>query len=125
MRKGGLVYLTTPNFNSLLRYRLKSAYNVICYPEHLSYYTPKTIKKLFTDHGFKKKKIETTGYSKTRLKTSQGASDQEFISQTSDDEQMRTRIEKNKLLQIAKNTVNFGLTLFGIGDSLKIRFEKN
>ena len=45
LRKGGLVYLTTPNFNSLLRYRLKSEYNVICYPEHLSYYTPKTLKK--------------------------------------------------------------------------------
>ena len=44
LRKGGVVYATTPNFNSLLRYRLKSAYNIICYPEHLSYYTPKTIK---------------------------------------------------------------------------------
>lgn len=125
LRKGGLVYLTTPNFNSILRYRLKAEYNVICYPEHLSYYTPKTIKRLFTDNGFKKKKIETTGYSRTRLKTSQGTSDQEFISEKSDDEQMRNRIEKNSLLQFAKKTVNFGLSLFGIGDSLKIRFEKN
>ena len=44
LRKGGMVYCTTPNFNSLLRYRLKEKYNVICYPEHLSYYTPKTLK---------------------------------------------------------------------------------
>ncbi|MFT6246518.1 MAG: 2-polyprenyl-3-methyl-5-hydroxy-6-metoxy-1,4-benzoquinol methylase [Salibacteraceae bacterium] len=125
LRKGGLVYLTTPNFNSLLRYRLKAEYNVIGYPEHLSYYTPKTIKLLFNSSGFKKKKIKTTGYSKTRLKTSQGQSDQAYISESSDDEQMRHRIEKNKLLQFAKGSINFGLSLFGVGDSLKIWFEKN
>ena len=117
--------MTTPNFNSLLRYRLKAEYNIICYPEHLSYFTPKTIKRLFKSSGFKKKKIETTGYSKTRLKTSKGESDQAFISETSDDEQMRNRIEKNKLLKFLKGTINFGLSLFGVGDSLKIRFEKN
>lgn len=124
LRKGGLVYLTTPNFNSLLRYRLKSEYNVICYPEHLSYYTPKTIHKLFRKSGFVKKRIQTTGYSRTRLKTSLSKSDQEFISETSDDEQMRNRIEGNPLLKFAKSTINWGLTVFGVGDSLKIRYEK-
>jgi 2-polyprenyl-3-methyl-5-hydroxy-6-metoxy-1,4-benzoquinol methylase len=57
LRKGGLVYLTTPNFNSLLRYRLKSAYNVITYPEHLSYYTKRTIHRLFKNKGFKNYKL--------------------------------------------------------------------
>ncbi|MDB3905896.1 class I SAM-dependent methyltransferase [Crocinitomicaceae bacterium] len=124
LRQGGLVYLTTPNFNSMLRYRLKSEYNVICYPEHLSYYTPKTIHRLFKNSGFKKKKIQTTGYSRTRLKTSQNKSDQAFISEKSDDEQIRNKIEKSSVLQLAKNTVNFGLTVLGTGDSLKIRYEK-
>ena len=124
LRKGGLVYITTPNFNSLLRYRLKSAYNVICYPEHLSYYTPRTLRKLFVSNGFKKVKIETTGISLTRLKTSKGTSDQEFISETSDDEKMRNQIESKWYLQFIKKTLNTFLTFLGKGDSLKGWFVK-
>lgn len=124
LRKGGLVYLTTPNFNSLLRYRLKSEYNVICYPEHLSYYTPKTLKKVFLNTGFQKKKIETTGISLTRLKTSKGSSNEAFISKSSTDEKIRDTIESNKMLQIIKKFVNILLTFSGKGDSLKGYFIK-
>lgn len=124
LRKGGLVYLTTPNFNSLLRYRLKERYDVITYPEHLSYYTPKTLNKLFKRCGFKKKAIQTTGISLTRLKTSQGKTSQAFISETSDDENLRKQIEEKGYLQLAKKMVNGTLTLFGVGDSLKGWFVK-
>jgi 2-polyprenyl-3-methyl-5-hydroxy-6-metoxy-1,4-benzoquinol methylase len=124
LRKGGLVYVTTPNFNSLLRYRLKEAYNVITYPEHLSYYTPKTLKQVFKKCGFTCKKIETTGISLTRLKTSQGKTSEAFISETSTDEQLRTNIETKWYLQLAKRAVNGMLTLIGKGDSLKGWFVK-
>jgi 2-polyprenyl-3-methyl-5-hydroxy-6-metoxy-1,4-benzoquinol methylase len=124
LRKGGLVYMTTPNFDSLLRYRLKEKYNVIRYPEHLSYYTPKTLSSLFKRNGFKKYRIETTGISMTRLKTSKGTSQQAFISKSSDDEKLRVQIEERSYLQLAKRTVNAMLTLFGIGDSLKGWFIK-
>jgi 2-polyprenyl-3-methyl-5-hydroxy-6-metoxy-1,4-benzoquinol methylase len=124
LRKGGLVYLTTPNFNSLLRYWLKDKYNVICYPEHLSYYTPKTLKKLFTISGFKTLKIETTGISLTRFKTSSGKSNQQFISATSDDEQIRTQFETKRILQITKKIINNFLTIIGKGDNLKGWFVK-
>jgi len=124
LRSGGLVYLTTPNWNSLLRYRLKAAYNVITYPEHLSYYTKKTIAKLFQSKGFKRHKIQTTGVSLTRLKTSSGKSDQAFISETSDDEMLRNKIEGNKVLQFAKSTLNGTLSVFGVGDTVKGYFVK-
>ena len=42
LRKGGIVYVTTPNFNSISRNILKSRWNIIEYPEHLSYYTTRT-----------------------------------------------------------------------------------
>ncbi len=124
LRKGGLVYVTTPNFNSLLRYRLKEAYNVITYPEHLSYYTPKTIHQLFKRIGFSKKRILTTGISLTRLKTSKGTSEQGFISEMSDDEKIRSQFESKWYLQFAKKTINGFLTLIGKGDSLKGYFVK-
>ena len=124
LRKGGLVYLTTPNFNSLLRYRLKEAYNVITYPEHLSYYTPKTINKLFKSIGFRKEKIRTTGISLSRLKASKGIKTAPSISANSTDENIRQKLEKNNGLQHLKTLVNWGLTLFGVGDSLKAWFIK-
>lgn len=124
LRKGGLVYITTPNFNSLLRYRLKADYNVICYPEHLSYYTPSTLKKVFAKSGFKKIKVLTTGISLTRLKTSSGKSSQAFISESSDDEMIRSQVESKWYLQLAKNAVNNLLTFLGKGDSLKGWFVK-
>jgi len=124
LRPEGLAYITTPNFNSLQRYYLKDQYNIICYPEHLSYYTPKTIRKLFKQAGFRKKEILTTGISLTRLKTSMKTSDEAYISEASTDEQLRNQIEGNKLLQFAKDTVNFGLTVIGKGDALKAIFIK-
>jgi len=124
LRKGGLAYVTTPNFNSLLRYRLKSAYNVISYPEHLSYYTPRTLKKVFLQHGFSYQQITTTGISLTRLKTSSGKSNQGLISPTSDDEKIRNQLESKWYLKFAKRIINSALTLLGRGDSLKGWFIK-
>lgn len=124
LKKGGLFYCTTPNFNAYLRYQLKAEYNVIGYPEHLSYYTRRTLKKLFKANGFKALKVLTTGISITRLKTSKKASSEKLISNESQDEKLRKQIEGNKLLGIAKKIVNFFLSLFGLGISLKGYFIK-
>ena len=124
LRQGGVFYFTTPNFNSLLRYRLKEGYNVIVYPEHLSYYTPKTINRLFKSQGFRKKWLKTTGISLTRYKTSQKVSNQDFISEQSDDEKLREKIDKSVMLELAKKVVNTVLTIFGVGDSLKGLYQK-
>lgn len=124
LRKGGLVYITTPNFNSLLRYRLKAEYNVICYPEHLSYYTPRTIRLLMKKTGFKTQKILTTGISLTRLKTSKTKVKEGYIAKNSSDEKIRNSMEKNRFLQLFKWTLNSLLTFFGKGDALKGYFIK-
>lgn len=124
LRPGGTIYVTTPNFNSYLRHRLKENYNVIEYPNHLGYFTRKTLNKLFTENGFKTLKIQTTGISLTRLRTSKGKSDQGFVSETSDDEMVRYRIERNKTLRLGKRMANGVLNLFKIGDTLKGSFIK-
>jgi 2-polyprenyl-3-methyl-5-hydroxy-6-metoxy-1,4-benzoquinol methylase len=124
LRKGGLVYITTPNFNSLLRYKLKGNYNIITYPEHLSYYTSHTLNKAFSLSGFKKLRIETTGISLTRFKTSKGQSDQKMISAKSDDERIRTQMDSNWYLKFIKQLINTSLTNIGKGDSIKGWFIK-
>ncbi|GAB5418337.1 MAG: hypothetical protein Crog4KO_15590 [Crocinitomicaceae bacterium] len=124
LRDDGVLYLTTPNFNSVLRYRLKDQYNVIEYPNHLCYYTPHTLQKLFSESGFNKVDVKTTGISLTRLRTSQGKSDQEFVCETSDDEMLRYRIERNPALRAMKSSTNGVLNLLKMGDSLKGYFQK-
>ncbi len=125
LRPGGLVYLSTPNFNAINRYRLKEKYDVIQYPLHLTYFTPRTLKRFFEQNGFKTQKISSSGISKTRYKTSTGQSNQEYVSETSDDEMLRYRIEKNPLLKTAKTGANSILNLLNVGESIKGYFVKS
>jgi 2-polyprenyl-3-methyl-5-hydroxy-6-metoxy-1,4-benzoquinol methylase len=129
LRKGGLVYLTTPNFNALERFYLKGNYTVIDYPEHLSYYTAKTLNYLFTNNGFRKKKINTTGISLSRLRISikkmkNIENHEALISATSTDEIIREKSQSNVFFKLAKNTLNGILNFFKVGNSLKGWFIK-
>lgn len=124
LRKGGVLYVTTPNFNALLRYRLGEQYDIINYPEHLTYFTRKTLRSAFEKNGFKKLKIWTTGMSITHYKTSRGMSNQQYVSETSDDEILRHKIENRWHLKQLKSFANWWLNLFKIGDSLKGTFVK-
>jgi 2-polyprenyl-3-methyl-5-hydroxy-6-metoxy-1,4-benzoquinol methylase len=120
VRSGGLVYVTTPNFNSISRNILGPRWNVIEYPEHLCYYTPDTLSKLFKDHGLKKLGLTTTGISLNRLTVNFANSSQA----TNKDESLRKSIEGNFLLTLVKETVNIVLDMFGKGDNMKGFFQK-
>lgn len=119
LRKGGLFYFTTPNFNSVERFILKGEYNVIDYPEHLAYYTKKTINYLLTRNGFKKRRLQTTGISFTRIKTSLNKKNVDFMTSDSADEKLRAGFEKNPGMQLVKKMLNGVLTVLGVGASLK------
>jgi 2-polyprenyl-3-methyl-5-hydroxy-6-metoxy-1,4-benzoquinol methylase len=118
LRPNGLFYFTTPNFNAVERYLLKGSYNIIEYPEHLSYYTKKTVHYLLTNAGFKRKKLTTTGLSITRIRTSLGKKEA-LINASSTDELVRQRLEKKALMQMLKKALNGILNVIGIGSSLK------
>ena len=124
LRKKGLVYLTTPNFNSLLRYKLNENYDIITYPEHLSYYTPETLNFLFEKLNFRKLKLQTTGISLTKLKTKKGQVSVGAISKDSVDENVRIKIENIKILSIIKLSINICLSIFKKGDSIKGWYTK-
>lgn len=129
LRKGGLFYCTTPNFNSLLRYYLKENYNVISYPEHLSYYTKKTLNKLLTENGFRQLKTLAHGISITRLETSNAQKNTTkepttIIGEQTADEKLRVQMEQRPYLLYAKNMANFLLSATGLGMGLKGYYEK-
>jgi 2-polyprenyl-3-methyl-5-hydroxy-6-metoxy-1,4-benzoquinol methylase len=124
LRKGGAVYVTTPNFNAASRYYLGNKWNVIEYPEHLSYYTRKTLSTLFKQHNFKIHSFQTTGISLTRLSSSLGNASSVPASGMSRDESLRAKSESKLIFKLAKKTVNTLLTLFSAGDTLKGTFVK-
>lgn len=123
LRKGGLVYITTPNFNAIERFLLKGNYNIIEYPEHLCYYTPKTINILLTRSGFKKLKITTTGFSIARIKKSFRRKNNIPTENIASDEVLREQFEIG-YKRFIKFFINGLLNLFGIGNSLKAWYVK-
>lgn len=124
LRDDGLFYCTSPNFNSLLRYYLQADYDIINYPEHLSYYTRKTLNRLASQNGFKPVKFLSTGISITRIKTSKKKSIEKISDKESADEKIRQYVESKKYLEILKIIVNYFLTLFNIGMTLKGYYKK-
>lgn len=124
LRKGGLVYVTTPNLNSISHTLLKDKWNIFHYPEHLCYYTPKTIEKLFTQAGFKKVSIETTGFSPGRFYQSVGTAANETAPRNNNDEALRNKTETKFFWKLLKKIINTSLTLTKKGDNLKATFVK-
>lgn len=121
LRTGGLFYCTTPNFNSISRRYLKNKWNNIHYPEHLSYYAVSTLSYLLKKHHIKPVKTLTTGISFTRIKTSRlGFDKNEPISPNTIDEVLRNQLEKRVYYRIIKDMLNSILTLFRLGDTIKI-----
>lgn len=119
LKPGGCFYFTTPNFNSISRRILKDKWSIINYPEHLSYYTKNTSKKLLRSNGFKPILVTTTGIGLSRFNKTVFKSKEGYISATSTDEKIRQVVEKKPLIRLIKVILNLILNLFGLGDSLK------
>jgi 2-polyprenyl-3-methyl-5-hydroxy-6-metoxy-1,4-benzoquinol methylase len=125
LRKGGLFYCTTPNFNAYLRYYLRENYNnVIVYPEHLSYYTRSTLKKLMRVNNFNTQRVLTTGVSISSIKMSKLPGSEQPTSSDSSDEKLRNKISSSWYLRAIKKFVNSTLSIFGVGITLKGYFIK-
>ena len=132
----GLLYLTTPNFNSLLRHLEGGNFSAICYPDHLCFFSPQSLRQLARKHGLKVARLRTTGLDPWRLKTamlpriprssSSHSNDQDsgsLIGHASPPAGCRAALREatysSRWGALAKGGVNTLVSLFGCGDTLK------
>ena len=104
-----LLYCTTPNFNALSRRVLRSRWSVIEYPEHLVYYTPRTLGTWLARAGFNRESIITWGISLSRMRAVIATPSGSHAPHVSDDEGLREAIERSAVLRLAKSSLNRAL----------------
>lgn len=122
LRPGGIVHLTTPNVGSISKAFLKEKWTIFNYPEHLCYYSPKTIKMIFKRLGFTKRYIHTTGINFDRIVASAGV--KSGWTGGLDNEAIRASSETGFWMKGMKQLVNRTLNMFRIGDKIKAEFVK-
>ena len=117
LREGGLLFLSTPNFNSLNFILRKKNWCIINPSDHIYYFTPKTLKKLLKNAGFKIRNLRTFGFNITNtiLTLNSVFASEKLYSQ------FRRKIYFKKFL---KPSVNFLLNLFRWGDTIILYAEK-
>jgi 2-polyprenyl-3-methyl-5-hydroxy-6-metoxy-1,4-benzoquinol methylase len=119
IRHGGLLYITTPNFKCISRIFMKSKWTVLGYPEHLSYFTSRTLKKALRNNNFKILNIHTHGLSISRLKLSVKKKKETAVYKNTEDEKIREITENSKIMNIIKSIINGLLSFLKMGDTIK------
>jgi 2-polyprenyl-3-methyl-5-hydroxy-6-metoxy-1,4-benzoquinol methylase len=125
LRDGGLLYVTTPNFNAFARRWLGVQYNVLNYPEHLSYFTSKTLDAAAKHAGFSRLRSWSEGVSLSRIAGSRTPSAEIRIgSKEAPDERLRQRTETQWFWKFVKRLANSAFRLTGTGSGLKAYYRK-
>ncbi len=126
LRPGGVLYLTTPNFNALARHIGRDRWNMLNYPEHLNYYTGRSLSRAISRAGLIPGRCRSTGISIMRIRNAMVPVEkaQKNHDPGNMDQVLRTRLEGNPVLRWLKSAVNGVLSATGQGDSLKIFCRK-
>jgi 2-polyprenyl-3-methyl-5-hydroxy-6-metoxy-1,4-benzoquinol methylase len=129
LKKDGLLYVTTPNFASLERRVLRTKWEIICYPEHISFYTPKTLNTVLSKCGYEKVSLRTENISIFRImqflnrqNVSAGSishRDPELVSAAA-----QSLVKNSRLLQVVKKIFNAILNFTNTGTSLIAVYRK-
>ena len=126
LRRGGAIYLTTPNFNSLSRRVAGPRWRAIEYPEHLNLFTPRTLDGLLTRAGLSKAELRTTGLSPADMRNGlerRRAEDAGTAGSPVRDDRLRSHVAASATLERAVDVANRTLSRFGLGDTIKALYR--
>jgi SAM-dependent methyltransferase len=129
-RKGGLLYLTTPNYNSLSRRLIGFDWRIFG-KEHICYFTPRTLSRAIIEAGFSKVAVSTRNIDPHELRKIFKRSSSERSSsepgagfQAERTEALRQQLETRRWLKLAKSAANSFLSATATGDTIVAKAEK-
>ena len=129
IRSGGLLYITTPNFNSLDRMVLAKNWEVI-HREHLTYFTPSTLRSIIQENtSFRIVDIETRNLSPKlvgKLRFLKRILYMERFENSSTDfsSDLRYRIEESFYLRNLKSIINWFLRYSALGNTIVVTLQR-
>jgi len=103
---------------------MKKKYEIIFYPEHLVYYTPKTLSTLCEKFGLRGKKILTSGISISKMRYRAPPKGEIIKSNVLKEDEVLRKFTERSYLKFIKNLTNQLLNLTGTGATIKAYFEK-
>lgn len=126
LAEGGLLYVTTPNYNSLGRRALRDDWPSLG-AWHIIYFTPKRLKRALTDAGFQKVSLVTRNPSIALFNKVLGrmkAPSTGGISAADSSDQLRSRAFSLRRYSILLRITNLALALFGCGETIVVFMKK-
>ena len=122
---GGLLYLTTPNYNSLSRHLLHSRWRVIA-PEHRCLLNPLTLKSCLVDAEFRPLRMVTKNIDVPEILSKWGLrrQTQHPTRPDSSSQRLRHTVEAHATLRVLKSGVNAFLKGSRLGDTIEVLVQK-
>jgi 2-polyprenyl-3-methyl-5-hydroxy-6-metoxy-1,4-benzoquinol methylase len=115
LRKGGVCFLSTPNINSINRFVAGKEYRLF-HPEHISYFTTKSMEKVFKMNGFSDIKIWTQNIdiydAYNNIFSREKVSSVEVFNKN---QVLREKLEVNQRLILFKSIINKVIRFLNIG----------
>lgn len=115
-RPGGLLLLTTPNFDGLSRRCLGVRWRVID-PEHLGYFTPSTLCCTVRQSGYREVRVTSRSLDVLSWRRGAGPAGARAF-EPSESARLRDTIQGSTVLRFGKALVNSALRVTNLGDSL-------
>lgn len=121
LQEGGLLYLTTPNYNSLSRYLLGNRWRVIA-EEHRCLVTVQALRRSLMSRGFHILAMKTKNIDPAELLTTWGRHQRTPASPRRRDSAQRLRhtVERTRWLRFMKQAANAWLRIAGLGDTVEV-----
>lgn len=125
LRPGGIFWATTPSARSLSFRLLKAEWSVLSPPEHIQLYSKDGAMKLLKAAGFAKVTFKTFGLNPSEIVASyRGPNENEdSFDRVQSAYKLNESLTKSPVRKFVKKALNESLSIFGIGDSLKIYAE--
>jgi len=122
LRPGGLLYITTPNVNSLNRRALGLNWSIFSPPEHVTIWSAHGLRHALGKAGFEVRRVRTEGFNPSeilgRLRARNDA--RKPVDRNTAAFALNGAFSSSRFRRAVKSGINSGLSVFQAGDTLKV-----